>query len=308
MSTIKNLNKKVVTIKEFKYEWKSFSYAAIAKSDAYKEVSIKAKDGTLYQLPEALDLHTHWAAKRPEVAKRIKVLIDEALDAASRQRVKDFYHSPAIKKYWAEIFDKIEYEAAIQRLNETLPVEASDEERLGFLASFGNPNKVVVWQKHIPQAYNGEVQDVSINEYKEDALTYYDNLGVVSNSAQRYDNTLHGADKKTYTVIRLAKVFGITPAWEETTVDGALVLGLTQHAFKELQQQVNWFTAMADTGTDLSDVITLHHTNGVDTLELTEYEYFKHLADVNTRDEFIETYQRTERRDFLAPLHEADEE
>ena len=298
MSTIRNLEKKVVTIKETKYEWKAFSYNAIAKSDAYKEVSIKAKDGTVYQLSEALDLHTQWSSKNLEVAKRIKTLIDTALDQASRNRITEFYHSPELKLRWAETFDEVEYTKAREAADKQLPADATTEERLGFLASYNNPNKIVVWQKHIPQAYNGEVQDV----------TYYDNLGVVSNSAQHYDNTLHGADKKTYTVIRLAKVFGVTPAWEELLLDGELVLGLTQRAFKELQQQVNWFTAMADTGTDLSDVITLHHTNGVDTLELTEYEYFKHLADVNTRDEFIETYQRTKLIDFLAPLHEDEEE
>lgn len=106
-------------------------------------------------------------------------------------------------------------------------------------------------------------------------------------------------------VLKLAKVFGITPNWFVGYRFGSYGdrgLCLTLHDAEELRNIVNWYVGQAKLGNDLSDKMTLDHDNGVDSITITRYEYYIHA------DKYTAYHDAENLKDFLTPLHASEEE
>lgn len=335
--------KKKVAVKtdDDRYEYKPFTYDAIAKSDTFSQLKVLTTKGVL-TVKECIDAHKERKAlilRTPDADLRYKYIlkaadlknkIDKALDRESRLRVKS-----AIDAQWT----------VEKRLNmaEELYKKGSDEphgkdmKHHEILSKHAKPTKYVACYPYVP---DGKVsmsnplgldQPASCNYHRftGNFINYYGEVesydvlyeGFVfnTNSHLKFDDVI-AVNSTVYKTIAKAKKWGYTPNTEEGfyTIDGweseqkgnvtmhtpigVRGMCVTREAFEELQAIVNYCEALAEQGVDLSDEKTLLHPNGVDTITITEHEYEKN------RDKYDEWRDAAEPRDYQVGLLSGDDE
>jgi hypothetical protein len=326
------------------YKWTPHTYEEIAQS-IYKDKPVYTSKGfrPVKQIINDLRAYDNLIGNTADTVKRqtyvqaqikLKKRLDTCLDALSRKQskaVKDALYTPEYKVSLAKDYK------VTKNIEPMLTTFFDDDEaRQFFIKAESEGWDLIADQDPIVAYYplldNGEnyydvfrgkgdvgiVREAYIEHIQvgEDHGLYYEYHGAATNTAMKFEHTLKYTTPRVVPILQLAKVFNVNPDFRIMAlpkVAGLLNknlrgLALTESKLEELNVVVNHYVGLAEQGLDLSDPLTLHHTNGVDVLELTEYEYYKRLQDTTTRDEFIETYQRIECRDFLAPLHEDEEE
>ena len=164
--------------------------------------------------------------------------------------------------------------------------------------------------------YNGDIENTIGTYYSENlpgcSHPYYEEHVVATNSTVRLD-TAGGTTPKLYynssaykKFIELGSVFGLEPHFKWVYSDGddtasERLFSVSKVKMDEFIAAVNWYLGEAEQGIDLSDEITLHHPDGVQTITITKYERWKN-------SEKYEEWSETELRDFQYESHGSEDE
>lgn len=298
MANVLELKKNVVTFTEDKKEWKwkEFSLGQICKSKAYGSVKIKfgkekveLKSAVAYY--QKLQNEKNWAT-----ARKVKDLIWSALDEKSRERIKSFYDIPEVR---------------IASVERELP---EDDTIVAFYALIEENYYNGTLENIVPGDYveyirrtvivnrpNGAKKICVQGKYKEEHI-------IGGNGDKSFVNYMETSPNYTWLpkAIAVAKQFGVTPNWQPCVHSGRRGIGLTAHDAKELQVVANWYSGLADIDKedikcDWSDMIWLHHKNGIDSIQISEREYRQNI-------EKWQDWKQTETRDFRCDLYEDEED
>jgi hypothetical protein len=283
MSNVYELRKQVVTYTKDKTEWswKEFSLKTIVKSEAYG--SLKVKIGTQkVSIVKAINYYQLLQDKKQwDTAKQVKEIIWSALDQKSRDRIKSYYDIPEVRI------------ASVNRVN------PEDD----YIVAFYALNE--------ENYYNGNCESIVPGDYKEYIKGYgwYEEKHIIGgNSEVTYSDFMETSPKYSWLprAIAVAKQFGVTPKWTPCVHSGKRGLGLTAHDARELQAVANWYSGLSDLEAeelkvDWSDLIWIHHENGIDSIQISEREYRQNP------DKWAD-WKQTERRDLRCDLYEDETE
>ena len=307
-----------------RYKWSPKTYADIVQHKKYKHARFELSNGETITLEKVLKLYDSYVQRgKLGTAEKLKKHLDEVIDQVSRRRIDTFNKARSenrtaeFKQHrieYAEAYDADMYKVHREALDKLYPDIRTDEQVLSFGAETYEENPIVAWCEHIDEYYLGEAHAIQFS------------AGMVqSNNAQQYEYALRTKPGYSwlYKVISIGKAFDVIPKWTEAMFNGQLCLCIYEKDAKELQQVVNWYAGNVElNATDLSDTVTLHHSNGVDTLDVSEYAYYV-LKDVYAdKSELIasgydkalqaninyDDYDRLESRDFLCSIYEAEDE
>lgn len=323
MASVLDLKKSIVTYTADKTDWKwsAHTLGAIAKADAYKDTKIRYAD-KLMVLMDALDLYQKMQdTKRYTEASEMKDLIWSALDTKSQARIKKHYDLPeariaSVNKELPDDDTIVAFYALIE--DRSYNGEAQDPIPTVYKERFTHWRKVKNGInthsertiKYLPPAGDTvyEVSEV-IDNYHCAGTTvpvygmYYEDHIINTNSEVEYSDFMETSPNFYWLpkAIAVAKQFGITPNWQACWFGEKRGIGLTAHDAKELQQVANWYSGLSDTDKedlhcDWSDLIWIHHEDGVHSIQISEREY-------RTNPEKWADWRETECRDLRCDLY-----
>lgn len=304
MTSVLNLKKKIVTYTADKSDWKwsEHTLGAIAKADAYKDTKVRYAD-KLMVLMDALNLYQKMQdTKRYTEASEMKDLIWSALDAKSQARIKKHFDLPEIRI--ASVNKEIEEDDTIVAF-----YELQESYYNGEVHTVGTVYKepCTLYRK-VKLGITKDGKYYPPGSIVEEHYTYTEDHVISTNSEVIFSDYMETSPKYYWLpkVIEIAKQFGVTPKWQACEFSGRRGLGLTAHDAKELQQVANWYSGLSDTDKeelkcDWSDMIWLHHEDGVHSIQISEREYR------SNPDKWL-NWKETECRDFCCGLYEDEDE
>lgn len=294
------------------YKWKPYTYSAIAKSDYYGNKTVKMNDA-VYTVRECIE----------EVYPKYRDRINEAIEDGNTSRSSDLIkRAAAFKERLDTVLDGIGRRFA----HETKQKLYTADKKIAMAENYQhNPtaNQVIACYPVKDSAYHGVITKPTCGRLR--VTEYTDVRGMLlyskpiddgefiinTNSSVKLDTLLcDSAYKDLYALIELGNVFGVAPKliegfWrldsykfiirDEECIyqrpEGVFGYTITKEAYAEFQATVNYYVGMAESGVDLSDEVTLHHPDGVRTLNTTKYWCYKNP------DKAAE-YREDELRDF----------